>query len=763
MSLILGDSLLRNDKSLETTLNNKIDKLDTSDQSLSSSLLIPNGKSITSYDNNSNLSKLIWINQNKLELGTNNIDTNIYSLNRPKIYTNNNSSIIENEVAYKSEIDNLPNQLKSTFLPLSGGVMTGAIQCNSDMKLSSNNGVIRFGNQTDVGHIMVAANNNTFKFLRPGTNSDMDLGNSSNKWKDLYLSGTVNADDVSVNTINANTINQNNKQVANQEDLSNEITNRQTAITNVQNQINTITNAIIRRDVAQTLTDTEKQRAQTNITHTATQNHATSGVQVGWYQVANLKTNGNYNVKIKQAYNYNFPEAIQLAISINHRFFTNEPFASITQLSGVNPAAFSLSKIRVRQGTDSDTTYLDVYNPDQLWNTTWVDITSDSWDVVVEPNSPFQFIGTEDNPSGYKISSLDLITGFNTSYLRANTATISGTVSNLNTISQPVNSVVTYSFGASCANAPITDSGMVTQMQESTAYCTQLVIANDENASTWRRSYRDGTWTEWIEVGTFLRYEYNKALSFGNTGALYIGKFPIYDTNITVDISCTTSTTYSGKLIIACQNHTIMKASVFGDYSNILASSIYYKPVDNTVEIYFTPQAWSKNVIHITGCGIQGEVTHVCENISAIPTDATSHPENEYDTYTISTAKWYTRNALQKIFGKFGPRGFLHTLYGGAAGSGNITLSDSYKNYDMLIIMCSADNRSNIGSYILPTWLLDRLIWERQQTGHDGIGIAIGQNYWYIKKSSTVTSFVVHSENATIEKIYGIKFSELWG
>lgn len=435
MSLILGDSLLRNDKSLETTLNNKIDKLDTSDQSLSSSLLIPNGKSITSYDSNSNLSKLIWINQNKLELGTNNIDTNIYSLNRPKIYTNNNSSIIENEVAYKSEIDNLPNQLKSTFLPLSGGVMTGTIQCNSDMKLSSNNGVIRFGNETDVGHIMVAANNNTFKFLRPGTNSDMDLGNSSNKWKDLYLSGTVNADDVSVNTINANTINQNNKQVANQEDLSNEITNRQTAITNVQNQINTITNAIIRRDVAQTLTTSEKQQAQTNITHTATQNHATSGVQVGWYQVANLKTQGNYDIKIKQAYNYNLPEAIQLAISINHRFFTNEPFASITQISGVKPAEFSLSKIRVRQGTDEGTTFLDVYNPDRLWNTTWVDITSDSQDVVVEPNSPFQFIGTEDNPSGYKISSLDLVTGLNVN----SDVTINGNLTSLSTEATPVN------------------------------------------------------------------------------------------------------------------------------------------------------------------------------------------------------------------------------------------------------------------------------------------------------------------------------------
>lgn len=419
---------------------------------------------------------------------------------------------------------------------------------------------------------------------------------------------------------------------------------------------------VVRTDASQTLTDTQKQQAQTNITHTATQNHATSGVQVGWYQVANLKTNGNYNIKIKQAYNYNFPEAIQLAISINHRLFTSEPFASITQISGVKPATFSLSKIRVRQGTDSDSTFLDVYNPDQLWNTTWVDITSDSRDVVVEPNSPFQFIGTEDNPSGYKVSTLDLITGFNTnSNLNVNnTVTISGSVSNLNTISQPVNSTVTYTFGGNCANAPTIDSGMVVQMQESYSYSTQLAIMNDSDASTWRRSYRNGTWTEWIKVGTFLQYEYNKALSFGNTGALYIGKFPIYDTNITVDISCTTSTTYSGKLVIACQNHVIMKASVFGDYSNIVTSSIYYKLVDNTVEIYFTPQAWSKNVIHITGCGIQGEVTHVCENISTIPSDATSKPENAYGTPTVVSNGYYTKHGdgtMEQHFTVTGSRG----------------------------------------------------------------------------------------------------------
>lgn len=244
--------------------------------------------------------------------------------------------------------------------------------------------------------------------------------------------------------------------------------------------------------------------------HTAWQNHAASGVQVGWYQVANLKTNGNYDIKIKQNYNYNFPEAIHLSISINNRLFTGEPFASITQLSGVKPA-FSLSKIRVRQGTDSGTTYLDVYNPDRMWNTTWVDITSDTQDVEVETNHPFEFIGTEDNPSGYKITSLDLVNGFNT-----NTATISGTVSNLNNISQPVNSVVTYSFRGGCANAPITDSGMVIQMQVSTAYRTQLVIANDENASTWRRSYRDGTWTAWEKLVKLKSITFTSGLDFYN-------------------------------------------------------------------------------------------------------------------------------------------------------------------------------------------------------------------------------------------------------
>ena len=104
-----------------------------------------------------------------------------------------------------------------------------------------------------------------------------------------------------------------------------------------------------------------------------------------------------------------------------------------------------------------------------------------------------------------------------TSQLRiGGTVATLGVVSNLNTISQPVNSTVTYSFGGGCANAPITDSGMVIQMQESYSYSTQLVIANDENASTWRRSYRNGTWTDWEKLTKLKSKTFTSTVDFCN-------------------------------------------------------------------------------------------------------------------------------------------------------------------------------------------------------------------------------------------------------
>lgn len=126
-------------------------------------------------------------------------------------------------------------------------------------------------------------------------------------------------------------------------------------------------------------------------------------------------------------------------------------------------------------------------------------------------------------------------------------------------------------------------------------------------------------------------YEVNKTIDFGNSGALCIGKFKVYDTNVTCEITSTTSVTYSGKLVIATQNNVIKQMTVYGDAANTVTPNIFIKPSsasDPYIEVYFKPANWSKNVIHIYGSAIAAEPTNVCTNVSAVPSTATSKPTN---------------------------------------------------------------------------------------------------------------------------------------
>lgn len=144
-----------------------------------------------------------------------------------------------------------------------------------------------------------------------------------------------------------------------------------------------------------------------------------------------------------------------------------------------------------------------------------------------------------------------------------------------------------------------------------------------------------------IDIGTVVTdvsgkldktpYEVNKTINFGNSGALCIGKFKVYDTNVTCEITSTTSVTYSGKLVIATQNNVIKQMTVYGDAANTVAPNIYIKPSsesDPYIEVYFKPESWSKNVVHIYGSAIAAEPTNVCTNVSAVPATATSKPTN---------------------------------------------------------------------------------------------------------------------------------------
>ena len=109
-----------------------------------------------------------------------------------------------------------------------------------------------------------------------------------------------------------------------------------------------------------------------------------------------------------------------------------------------------------------------------------------------------------------------------------------------------------------------------------------------------------------------LTYEWNKSYNAGQTaGYLLIGSFPMYDSNLTIDIDSTTTVTYHGTLVIATQNvsetsigsdHTI---TVYGDPTGTISDAIrvVWNSGSRNYNVYFVPTTWSKNLIHIRALG----------------------------------------------------------------------------------------------------------------------------------------------------------------
>ena len=138
-------------------------------------------------------------------------------------------------------------------------------------------------------------------------------------------------------------------------------------------------------------------------------------------------------------------------------------------------------------------------------------------------------------------------------------------------------------------------------------------------------------------------YEWNYEKTFGSTGKLCIGSFPMYDSGVTVEIKAVAGTTYYGVLVLRTQNVKSNQtgsytATVYGDASDTIAPNIYIERLDGTniFTIYFNPQTWSKNLIHIQavalntnpGYGTVAPPTNIGASIEAIPETATIKPTN---------------------------------------------------------------------------------------------------------------------------------------
>lgn len=150
-------------------------------------------------------------------------------------------------------------------------------------------------------------------------------------------------------------------------------------------------------------------------------------------------------------------------------------------------------------------------------------------------------------------------------------------------------------------------------------------------------------------------YEWNKEISFGNSGYLKIGSFPMYDTNITIDINATTSKTYHGTVVIATQNVSTTSMGsqhvihVYDDPTGNIAASlrIVWTSGSRNYDIYFVPQSWSKNFIHIRALGnYMDGATDICVSQTGTAPTTTSGLE---PVNILSVTSTGNGNAVTKV------------------------------------------------------------------------------------------------------------------
>ena len=144
-------------------------------------------------------------------------------------------------------------------------------------------------------------------------------------------------------------------------------------------------------------------------------------------------------------------------------------------------------------------------------------------------------------------------------------------------------------------------------------------------------------------------YEWNKEFAAGSNGAISLGRYNVYDTQLTFDISSTTTISMNGKLVIATQNGRICQAKVFGDATGVLVSKIviYQSAIVNNrswIEIFCNFDGWSKNKVHIYGVALNSTtVTNQMSSVTftnGIPSPITSGDSGWSGTIDNDLSNW---------------------------------------------------------------------------------------------------------------------------
>lgn len=181
------------------------------------------------------------------------------------------------------------------------------------------------------------------------------------------------------------------------------------------------------------------------------------------------------------------------------------------------------------------------------------------------------------------------------------------------------------------------NSGLKRWTADTNTVYTVWDSGNDGSGSGLDADLLDGKHaSEFALVGDYLpktTYEWNKEFAAGSNGAVSLGRYNLYDTQLTFDITTTTALTISGKLVIAAQNGRIQKATIYGDASNTLAGylTIYQSAITNNrsyVEVFCNFPGYSKNKVHIYGVALNSAtVTNQMTSVTftnGVPSGVTS-------------------------------------------------------------------------------------------------------------------------------------------
>ena len=212
--------------------------------------------------------------------------------------------------------------------------------------------------------------------------------------------------------------------------------------------------------------------------------------------------------------------------------------------------------------------------------------------------------------------------------------------SNVTSAQSLANALGALAFKNSLSKADV-GLGNVNNTADSAKSVNYATSAGSANAVAWGNvSGKPSTFTpsahthsQYLEKTS---YEYSKELACGGSDTLVLlGTFPCYDSNVTMTISCTASTSYYGVLIMATQNIStsvggVLSLKLYGDDENILTPkiSVSYVKGSNAISIYMKGDGWSKYLVHIQANALAGAPSGICTHVNEIPSTANRYPVN---------------------------------------------------------------------------------------------------------------------------------------